>query len=187
MPPKAKFTKEEVAKTALGIIKEKGLNGLTARNLASKLGTSSRPIFTVFKNMEEVKLSAREVAMNEFEQYANEFGNYSPAFKQIGMKMIDYAMNKPELYKLLFMQEYSEKRDFEKTLLSLGDMVDVCLDIIEQDYKMERAEAKILFEQMWLYTFGIGVFCAMNVCNFTEDEISEKLSQVFAGMVMTIK
>ena len=55
MPPKPKFTREEIAAAALEIVKESGVDALTARNLGDRLGTSSRPIFTAFKNMSEVK------------------------------------------------------------------------------------------------------------------------------------
>ena len=57
MPPKPKFTREEVAKTAFDIVKKEGLSALTARELGSRLGTSARPIFTLFKSMEEVKMA----------------------------------------------------------------------------------------------------------------------------------
>ena len=54
MPPKAKFTKEQITHVALELVRADGISGLTARTLASKLGSSSCPIFTVFENMEEV-------------------------------------------------------------------------------------------------------------------------------------
>lgn len=187
MPPKPKFTKEEVAKEALGIIKERGLDNLTARNLGARLGASARPIFTVFNNMDEVKWAARELAMREFEAYAGDYREYTPAFKRIGMLMVSYAVNEPELYKLLFMQERKEGRSFEDAISDLGEMAPVCIELIKKDYKMSDSEAETLFEQMWVHTFGMGVLCAMKVCNFTEEEISEKLGQAFAGMVMAIK
>jgi len=187
MPPKAKYTKEEVARSALDIIKEEGINALTARSLGARMGTSSRPVFTAFKNMDEVKWEARELAMREFEQYAGDFENYTPAFKRIGMLMVSYAINEPELFKLLFMQEHPHGQSFEDTISDLGSMAEVSIGLIERDYEMTREQAKILFEQMWVHTFGIGALCAMKVCDFTEEEISEKLGQVCAGMVMIIK
>ncbi len=187
MPPKAKYTKEEVTKIALDIIKEDGINALTARSLGARLGTSSRPVFTAFKNMDEVKWEARELAMREFEQYADDFENYTPAFKRIGMLMVSYAINEPELFKLLFMQEHPDGQSFEETIADLGNMAQVSIKLIERDYELTGEQAKILFEQMWVHTFGIGALCAMKVCDFTEEEISEKLGQVFAGMVMIIK
>ena len=53
MPPKPKFTREEVASVAFAMIKEGGVSALTARDLGARMGTSARPIFTLFKNMED--------------------------------------------------------------------------------------------------------------------------------------
>ena len=55
MPPKAKFTREEIIDAAFGIVRRDGFEALTARALGAKLGSSPRPIFTVFRSMEEVQ------------------------------------------------------------------------------------------------------------------------------------
>nr|MDD6336076.1 TetR/AcrR family transcriptional regulator [bacterium] len=187
MPPKPKFTKQEVAAAALAIIKQDGVEALTARSLGNRLGSSARPVFTTFKNMEEVKLAARELALREFEQYASDFEGYTPAFKRIGMLMVAYAIHEPELYKLLFMQEHTQGKSFQNTIQDLGGMVEICIRLIQRDYDLSPGEARMLFEQMWVHAFGLGALCAMKVCDFTEEEISEKLGQVFVGMVMVIK
>lgn len=187
MPPKAKFTRQQIAAAALEIIKEDGVAALTARALGKRLGASASPVFTVFQNMEEVKWAARELALREFEAYTGDFTAYTPAFKRIGMLMVSYAVHEPELYKLLFMQEYPERQSFDSYMANLGGMADTCIELIQRDYAMPSDQAKLLFEQMWVHTFGLGALCAMKVCDFTEAEISEKLSQSFAGMVMFLK
>ena len=55
MPPKAKFSREEIIDAAINIVREDGFDALTSRALGTKLGSSARPIFTVFQNMEEVQ------------------------------------------------------------------------------------------------------------------------------------
>ena len=55
MPPKAKFTKEQIISKGLDIVREEGMDNLTARALGNRLGSSACPIFTVFENMEEVQ------------------------------------------------------------------------------------------------------------------------------------
>lgn len=187
MPPKPRFTKEEIAAAALTLIKEKGVSALTARELGNRLGTSARPIFTTFRNMDEVKWAARALALREFEAYASDFTDYTPAFKRIGMLMVSYAIHEPELFKLLFMQEHTEGQSFENTIRDLGSIADVCMELIQRDYDMTPTESRILFEQMWVHAFGMGALCAMKVCDFSEEEISKKLGQVFAGMVLVIK
>ena len=54
MPPKFKFTRDEMTNAALNVTRKNGISGLTARALAAELGCSVKPIFGLFKNMEEV-------------------------------------------------------------------------------------------------------------------------------------
>ena len=55
MPPKAKITKEKILNTVLEITKETGFETVNARSIANKLQCSTRPIFTCYENMDEVK------------------------------------------------------------------------------------------------------------------------------------
>ena len=51
MPPKPKFTREEIVAAALSLLREQGESALTAREIGKRLGTSSSPIFTTFMDM----------------------------------------------------------------------------------------------------------------------------------------
>ena len=48
MPPKNKFTRDEIIQAALGIVREDGLAGLTARSLAERLQSTPMVIFGQF-------------------------------------------------------------------------------------------------------------------------------------------
>ena len=187
MPPKPKFTKEDIAAAAFDIIKKGGVSALTARELGKKLGTSSSPVFTVFANMEEVKLAARTLALQEFKGFISDFREYTPAFKRIGMMIVSYGLREPEMFKLLFMQEHREQRGFQGTLEDLGEVGEVCLELIQRDYQMTSAQARLLFEHMWTHAFGLGAMCATGVCRFTEEEIGARLGLVFMSLVSFIK
>ena len=84
MPPKAKFTKEQITKAALGVVSEKGVQALTAKELGAALGTSTTPIFTVFNSMQEVQDAVMLAAMERFEEYAHKAAHLGPVFKQVG-------------------------------------------------------------------------------------------------------
>lgn len=187
MPPKAKYTREEIIEIAFQMAREKGIDSVVARELGKKLGTSSSPIFTAFKNMEELQLAVRDRAMQEFENFIKEALNYTPAFKYVGVKMVQFAMQEPKLFQLLYMREHEESQKFEDLVKELGDTVDVCLDVIEKDYALTRGEAEVLFQQVWLHTFSICVLAANKVCHFKPEEISEMLSMEFQGILMLIK
>jgi methyltransferase (TIGR00027 family) len=55
MPPKFKFTKEEIVNSAFAIVRNKGWTGLTTRALADQLGASARPIYSYFQAMKDME------------------------------------------------------------------------------------------------------------------------------------
>lgn len=69
MPPKVKFRKEEIVQAALDVARVKGADGVTARDIAAQLGVSTRPIFTYFNTMDEVKTAVRQAAEQVYQDY----------------------------------------------------------------------------------------------------------------------
>ena len=187
MPPKAKYTREEIINKAFEMTRKNGIESVVARELGKELGTSSSPIFTAFKNMEELHKEVRKAAMKEFETYVSDAVNHSPAFKYVGMKMIEFAMKEPKLFQLLYMREHDGSQTYAMLIDELGDTVEVCSEIMQKDYDLSRKDAELLFRQVWLHTFGICVLVAGKVCQITPEEISEMLSVEFQGTLMLIK
>ena len=187
MPPKPKFTKEQIVSTALELVSEQGIEALTARELGARLGSSARPIFTVFSSMEEVQEEVRAAALRRFESYAEKAMHYTPVFKQVGMQMILFAMEEPKLYQLVYMSENTGATDFESIVSRLGDVAELCVDVIRRDYGLAEQDARTLFEHIWIYTFGIGTLCATGMCRFSQDEIIQMLGQSFMAMLFYAK
>ena len=187
MPPKAKFTKEQITKAALCVVSEKGAQALTAKELGAALGTSTTPIFTVFNSMQEVQDAVMLAAMERFEEYAHKAAHIKPVFKQVGMQMILFAKEEPKLYQLIFMSSISEAQTFDDIYAHLGSLADECLNVLQKDYDLSKADAKTLFEHVWIHTFGIGALCATGVCDFSHEQIAEMLTQDFTAMMMLMK
>ncbi len=187
MPPKAKFTAEEIVNAALEITREKGTEALTARELGKRLGSSARPVFTVFRNMEEVQTEVYKAAKKVFGGYLKDYAEYTPSFKRAGMQIISFAMNEPKLFQLLFMRECSGVRSFEETVRQLPEMPEPMIDVIQRDYRFDVDKAWRLLEHMWVHVYGICVMCAYNVCSFSKEEISQMMGDIFCGQMMLMK
>ena len=187
MPPKTKFTKEQITKAALGVVSEKGAQALTAKELGAALGTSTTPIFTVFNSMQEVQDAVMLAAMERFEEYAHKAAHLGPVFKQVGMQMILFAKEEPKLYQLIFMSSISEAQTFDDIYAHLGSVADECLDVLQKDYDLSKDNAKTMFEHVWIHTFGIGALCATGMCDFSHEQIAEMLTQDFTAMMMLMK
>ena len=70
MAPKNKFTKEEMVAAALRVVREKGIDGLTAKTMADALGTSTQPVFTCIGSMDGVRQEVYAAALRVYKGYA---------------------------------------------------------------------------------------------------------------------
>lgn len=187
MPPKPKFSRDEIVATALQIVSGKGVEALTAKELGDALGSSARPIFTVFRSMKEVQDAVRAAAMRRFESFAEPRMPDMPLFKQVGMQMVLFGAQEPKLYQLLFMRENRSAVRFEDVFSGLGPTASTCVALLQEEYALTEAEARMLFENVWIYTFGVGALCATRVCHFSEEALGQMLSTEFSAMMQLIK
>ena len=103
MPPKPKFSREEISDAAFEIVRLKGAEALTAREVGNRLGSSARPIFTVFKDMNELKEAVVVKAENRMNEYILRAEGYEPLYKQVIKEMISFACEEPNLFHLIFL------------------------------------------------------------------------------------
>lgn len=73
MPPKPKITKDMILTTVLNITRETGFEAVNARSIAGKLQCSTRPIFTCYENMEELKAGFLDFAFEYYNRYVEEY------------------------------------------------------------------------------------------------------------------
>lgn len=187
MPPKPKYTKQQIVAAALDIVSRRGKDALTAKELGKALKTSTTPIFTVFSSMQEVQDAVKAAAIARFESFTHRSAGDMPAFKRVGMQMISFAKAEPRLFQLLFMSADSSGSPFDDHYARLGGVADECLSAIREDYGLSEKSAKTLFEHVWIHTYGIGALCATGMCDFPDDEISKMLTQDFTAMMMLLK
>ena len=82
MPPKVKFQKEEIVNAALNVARQKGIEAVTAREVAAALKVSPRPIFTWFDSMEQLKAEVYGLAKGIYRNYIGEGALQAALFDQ---------------------------------------------------------------------------------------------------------
>lgn len=187
MPPKPKFTQEEIVDASIRLIEEKGAKALTARELGSYLGSSSCPIFTVFADMDELHTAVTKRAKDMLDEYMAVAENYTPSYKMRGLQWVKFSAEHPKLFEMLFVHETGVSSDIISAASVLAFGIEKDIEIIRRDYNATEEQARRLSAQMWIYTFGLCVIMSKNLCNFTMKEIGEKLGEIFNGMVYVIK
>lgn len=187
MPPKAKFTKEEIVSAAMQIVREQGMEAVTARELGARLGSSARPIFTVFENMDEVYGEVFQAARALYKQYVQEGLAQQVAFRGVGAAYVKFAVQEPKLFQLLFMKEQEKPADVAHTLAMIDESYETILQSVKETYQLQDNEAKNLYQHLWIYTHGIATLCATKVCYFTGEEIQVMLTEVFTSLLEKMK
>lgn len=178
MPPKCRFTREEIIQAALDLTAEKGVGALTARGLAQRLGSSAKPIFGLFANMVEVQQEVVKAANLRYQEYLRQdmsAGRYPP-YKASGMAYIRFAREQKELFKLLFMRDRTHE---EKVA---GDELEALLGLIQKNMGLSRDDAYRFHLEMWIYVHGIATMIATAYLEWDMDFISAALTDAYQGL-----
>ena len=185
MPPAVKFTKEEIVNAALQVVRNKGAAALTTRQIAAELGVSTRPIFTYFQNMQQVQEAVRQAAQNLYHSYIQKGMAQEHPFAGVGEQYIRFAMDEPELYRLLFLSAAPGSTSWAaEEMQRTQDMV---LDSIRQIYRMDEETAKRYFRDVWLMIHGIATLIVTGGCTYTDQEISDMLTGISISICKAIK
>ena len=143
LPPKPKFTKDEITNAALTVAREKGIGAVSAREVAVVLGTSTRPIFTYYHTMDELKKEVRLFAENIFRQYVEKGLAMEPPFLGVGVQYLQFAQDEPKLYQLLYMTRPEEGQC--SALDAMGRVREQVRDRLMQTYRMDGPTADRYF------------------------------------------
>ena len=179
MPPKFKFTKVEMINAALNVTRNNGISGLTARALAAELGCSVKPIFGLFKNMEEVQQEVLTASNLLYQNYLREDmakGKYPP-YKASGMAYIRFAKEERELFRLLFMRDRSNEKIEENK-----EEIKPLMQLIQQNLGISEDEAYLFHLEMWLYVHGIATMIATSYLDWDDEFISRVITDAYMGL-----
>ena len=132
--------------------------------------------------MDEVRDAVIERAVELDKDYTMKGLQKKVPFKGVGMAYIKFAQDEPQLFRLLFMSEPKESYTVS-SMIDLFNRVSPISDSIEGPYAMDKEKASKLFQHMWIYTHGIATMCVNGLCSYTDEEISERLSEVFNALL----
>jgi AcrR family transcriptional regulator len=178
MPPKAKFTKEELVIAALDLVRECGYTALTARNLGARLGCSSRPIFTLYTSMAELQHDVLIRAYALYHQYVAEetaSGRYPP-YKASGMAYIRFAMQERTLFELLFMRPRTEQ-EMQQPFTD-----PIIIERILQANQITYEQAQQLYLEMWIFVHGIATMLVTSYFTLEWEQISDLLTDAYQAL-----
>ena len=182
MPPKFKYTKEQIIQTALELAREGGIAAVTAKSVGAKLNSSVKLVFGQFANMEEVKNEVLKEAYQFWRNYIqsamgkNEYPTCATSGLAYGMAYIHFAKEEKELFKLLFMRDRSGE--------VIDDSVDMkpVIEAIQRASGLSAEDAYMVHTEMWMFVHGIATMVATSYLAWDDQLISQFLTDAYFGM-----
>ncbi len=169
MPPKMKFQKKEIVDAALQIVRKKGMDAVTAREVAKELGVSVGPIFTWFETMDELKAEVYERAKEIYREHV-ERGLAGPIpFLGIWQQYLIFARTEPELYRLLFLTKPGNVSGGAVEALHFSQ--ELARPSIMRIYNMDEHTADSFFRDIWLVAFSYATLIVTDDCPYTDEEM----------------
>ena len=181
MPPARKITKEDIIKKSLSIVNEEGLTSLNARRLAKELMCSTQPIFSQFKNMEELNSAVVDEIYHIFDKYMLKENYNHLVYKDIGLNYIHFAKEYPNYFKILFQ---IDKKLKARSFVELTGPSKRIFETIQKQTGLSNEEVTKFHIKMWFYVNGIANLVSNNTCEFTDIDLDNFLKEQYLSMLL---
>ena len=185
MPPRVKFQQEEIVYAALNVVRKKGIEAVTAREVASELNVSSRPIFTYYESMDQLRRDVYDLAKEKYRSYIEAGLSEKIPFLGVGKQYIRFAKEEPGLYRLLFLTRPDGAAGGAMEALQFSQ--DLVRDSVMRIYRMDAHTADCYFRDMWLIAFSFATLIVTDDCPYTDEQMNAVFSEMSLAVCKAFK
>lgn len=177
MPPTPIITKQDILNAGIQLIRENGIRSVNARSLAKSLSCSTKPLFRIYKNMEELKKDIKK----ELDNYYNDFmeknmTNENRLLSQ-GISYIEFARSEKMIFSSLFMNMTMAGSSLQDIIHAEWNRTSIENAKALTGLSTEKAE--MLFINFWLYSHGIATQIVSNDIDIPLDLVKKLLKNAF--------
>lgn len=185
MPPRPKFSKEQIIDSAFHIAKTEGLDKVTIRKIADHLGSSSAPIYVNFNDVDEVKRAVIHKVVELSQQMLQEHQSGNP-FRDIGIASLKMAMEYPVLIRDFALKPNEYLKNYDQ------EMVRELVNMMQKDPGLEdftEEELMAILLKMRIFQTGLTLMAANGLQpeEFDFDQMIKLLDSVAEDVVMAAR
>ncbi|MBE6140864.1 MAG: TetR/AcrR family transcriptional regulator [Firmicutes bacterium] len=177
MPALVDLKKENVVKVAVKMVNDNGWDSLNARSLAKNLGISTKPLYRVYKSMDEIKEDTYKEIYRQYDVFINSRIDSKKALLTLAIAYVEFAQNYRNLFKSLFLSNNLKWEKFEDVLDEKWNQSTIINLVNKHGFSFD--EAKSLFLNFWLYANGLATLIATNEIEVDGKEILVKLVKMY--------
>lgn len=182
MARKESVTKKIISDGAFELLREQGIEMLTARKLASHIGCSTQPIFRVYNGMEELSSEMFMKAFQYYEEFSSNFErvNATP-FVDLALCYISFAKEEPNLFKLLFMTKHDE--DITMYNLLNGKDSGFVIRELRRIPNLDMNNAEEIFMKVFVFMHGMACMVTNGEFDLSDEETADMLKAIITQFI----
>ena len=185
MPPKNKFTKEQIIEIAFEIARKEGIDAITIRKIADNLGSSIAPIYVNFKDVEELK----EAVISKIYDISNSIlqnQNSGDVFLDIGIASVKFAKDYSVIFKDIILKNNHYLDNYDE---QVGNNIIQEMKKDEALKDLSNEELKLLLMKMRVFQAGLSIMATNEsfASELTDERIIEMLRHTGDDIVNGMK
>lgn len=185
MPPKAKITREMILDAGFAIVRESGIEALTVRAVADRLGCSTQPILYGFKTVGEIRHAVYEQVDRFHTESLMKIDDPRETMLGIGLNYIRFAVREPNLFRFLFQSGNAPQNSLPEMIES--EELLPLLRLMGGAMRMDTAQTKRIFLTLAMFAHGYASILANNALEYDEAQAAEQLTRAYRGAVLAEK
>lgn len=180
MAPKKKFSRQDIIDAAFEIARDEGLDGITIRKVAQRLGSSIAPIYVNFSEVEELTEAVVQKALDVSRQLIME-RQTELRFRDIGMASLQFAKEYSLLYRDLVMKNNSHMKYNDVAVREVVELMKTDPDL----GGFSTEELKGILLKMQIFQTGLSVMVANGLlsADFDDDRTMEMLDSAAEDVI----
>ncbi len=181
MPAVVELSKDRIVKVAVKMVNESGWGSVNARSLAARLKVSTKPLYRIYANMDEIKEDIYKEISRQYDEFLTSRIDSKKALLTLCIAYVEFALEYKNLFISLFLSNNLKWKSIENVLDEKWNQSTIINLVNKHGYSFE--EAKNLFMNMWLYANGLATLIATNDITMDDQEVLIRLVKYYKILV----
>ncbi len=171
-----------IVNAAFEVARKSGVQNITARIVAEKIGCSTQPVMYCFSTIDELKRAVYKKADAFHSEYLMNLDSDKPPVLSIGLNYIRFAVRETNLFRLLFQSDYAAGNSIAE-MIDSEELIPV-ISAMREAMGLNEEQTKQAFLTVAVFTHGYASLIAESSVIFDEQTAARHLETAFKGAVL---
>lgn len=177
------LTKTNIVRSAVKMVNDNGWGCLNARSLAKEIGISTKPLYRIYNNMDEIKQDVLSEIKRQYDEFITNKIDNKNALLSLCISYVEFANEFKNLFISLFLSNNLNWKKIEDVFDEKWNQGVIINLVNKHGFSFE--DARELFLNLWLYANGLATLIATNQIKLDEERIMVRLVKIYKNLTKT--